>query len=303
MDSFNSERIKQTAQNLNVPEVLRGDSSVREFLGLHVACSDFLDVLTRARQSSQPESGRTEAYPNIGIPIEKRYEVVVPLIEMTQAMVEEELHLKKLDPAFVKEKLSPALNLFGLFVADQPSHYDIEIKGLKVNSAYYERVHEYTQHYATVNSAVQKERMSQPVVFYRPKNSQDVILADYYAKFPNLQTFTTVLNGLTHLQVDSGGIGSTTPVEPGSYVSNDALQRERIGESLFFAKGILWEGIGTHINPGKVIKDLNYALDPYKLHVDIQPQDRGISEPDHEVSPDVKNKLEQWKKDQEQKPG
>lgn len=297
-DSLDSERIEKAAQSLSVPETLRGDTTVREFLGMHVAFSDFLEDLSRPQQNPQTETNEKDILPNIGFSIQRRYEVVVPLIEMARAMVEEELHLKKLDPNFVKGKLDPALELFGLYVEDQPSQFDIKFVGFQVDSEYYKRVWGYASEYEKVNSAMENERLNQPVIFDRVQRGQDVTIADYYGKSATLQEFTKVLNGLSRLQSLVGNIGENTPVEPGSYVSNDVFQRERIAEMLKLASLVFWEGIGTHARPAKIIQDINYALDRYNLHVDIKPHDISIPEPDHEISPDVRDMLEAWKNQQ-----
>jgi hypothetical protein len=327
-DPRSQTRLAETAKQLGVPSVLLETSEAREYLGFHNELHDLQGTIAKAAttlSNVEPEDayippvqhrtpeGSTLFYaqgkkrnlsPGIEQQLRANYDQTIPYLTVAQLMADEGVDVRTITPEALKHILNPALSHMELYVEDAPSHYDIKPLGWAngdFTSEYYDtRVWPHNSAYekAHIAEVARREAADENLKYFlvgKGPDTNDSVPYGEWLYAPRMHEYTYVLNSIAKARGELREARATSLLDSEAYVTNDAARFDRIENMLSLANETLWEGInGHHTPPLKFIKDLNYILDPYHVHIDVKPIAINAKVEDHESGRDVRRLMEDW---------
>jgi hypothetical protein len=325
-------RLAETAKQLGVPSVLLETSEAREYLGVHNELHDLQGTLARAAtnlSTVEPEDayippvqhrtpdGSTRFYAQgkkrnltsgIAQQLRANYGQAAPYLTVAQLMAEEGVDVRTITPEALKHILNPALSHMELSIEDAPSHYDIKPLGWAngdFTSEYYDtRVFPHNSAYekAHKEDVARREAADDNLKYFlvaSDAESKEYIPHGQWLYAPRMHEYTHVLNGVAKARGELREAKAQSLLDSEEYMTKDAARFDRMENMLELAHETLWEGInGHHTPPLKFIKDLNYILDPYHVHIDVKPIAIDAKVEDRESGTDVRRLMEDWHNEQ-----
>jgi len=233
----------------------------------------------------------------------RNYQSVLPLTEVAQAILREGLDAGSVDPRFLRERVRQAVAAYGLGVAvgSLSQQYQEDVEALereygdeyyKVNyppiryARYIEGMHQYTERYQeTVKRIRESEEQFDPMLHmrllgYTPGGEfypeGELVYAPHMHTYADVMTRTLHLATMRNSGMDRVDDTWATMVDyDRKFETPGKFRRGQIASLSSAAYAMMRDGVDLQpihavILLPSVMNDINYAIDPYHMHLSIQ---------------------------------